>query len=122
MIKKLFKFILGLILSIIALIAIYALLNYLSYSKTHYECQGNLKDYGKKELFLTLEEYGSFNAFSDSYGRVKIEISDLLPMDYYFHLEDLDDLIHIYKDSSAKFSGLKGSFSLVSKDLLLDTT
>ena len=123
MIKKFFKFILGLILSLVALIALYALLNYLSYSKTHYECKGTLKgsDSWPNELFLTLEEYGSFNVFSDSYGRIRIEIPELLPIYYYSHLEDLDNLFHIYEDSPPKFSELKGSFSLLSKDLLLET-
>jgi|TARA_B110000467_G_C17905049_1_gene256889 hypothetical protein len=119
MIWKFFKFIFLFILSVIALIAIYILLINITQSKTHYECNGNLKGYGKSELYLSIEDYGPFVFYNDSFGRIKTEIPNLLPMDNYFYLEDLGDLIHIYKIS--KSSGLSGSFSLLSKDIMLDT-
>ena len=119
MIKTFFKFIFGLLLVIIALIALWVLIRYTTYSKTHYACQGNLKDYGKSELFLTVEEYGLLSA-GDSFGRIKIEVPNLIPLEYFSQLEDLDDLLHIYRDSRS--SDLKGSFSRLSKDIMLDTS
>ena len=119
MIWKFFKFVFGLLLFIIALIAIWVGIRYATYSKTHYACQGNLKDYGQSELFLTLEEYGLLNA-GDSFGRIKIEVPNHIPLEYFSQLEDLDDLLHIYRRSGS--SDLKGSFSRLSKDIMLDTS
>ena len=120
MIWKFFKFIFLSILSIIALIAIFILLVNVTQSKTHYECNGNLKGYGESELFLTLEDYGPFQFWVESYGRIKIEMPSLIPLEYYSKLKDLGDLLHIYKN--VRSSDLKGSFSLLSKDIMLDTS
>ena len=120
MIWKFFKFIFLSILSIIALIAIFILLVNVTQSKTHYECNGNLKGYGESELFLTLEDYGPFVLWSESFGRIKIEMPNLIPLEYYSKLKDLDNLLHIYKN--VRSSDLKGSFSLLSKDIMLETS
>jgi hypothetical protein len=120
MIWKFFKFIFLSILSIIALIAIFIVLINVTQSKTYYECNGNLKGYGERELFLTLEGYGPFQFWVESYGRIKIEMPKLIPLEYYSKLEDLDDLLHIYKN--VRSSELKGSFSRLSKDIMLDTS
>jgi len=124
--KKLIKFILGLALSVVALVALYVLLNFLYYLsdwKTHYECKGVYTE-GENvsgELFLTIEEYSPFEFARGSSGRARIEIPGVFAAYYYSHIEGLGDLIHIYYDSPPNYSELKGSFSLVSKDLLLDT-
>ena len=120
MIWKFFKFIFLSILSIITLIAIFILLVNVTQSKTHYECNGNLKGYGESELFLTLEDYGPFVLWGDSFGRIKIEVPNHIPLEYFSQLEDLDDLLHIYRRSGS--SDLKGSFSRLSKDIMLDTS
>ena len=120
MIWKFFKFIFLSILSVIALIAIFILLVNVTQSKTHYECNGNLKGYGESELFLTLEDYGPFVLWSESFGRIKIEMPNLIPLEYYSKLKDLDGLLHIYKN--VRSSDLKGSFSLLSKDIMLETS
>ena len=120
MIWKFFKFIFLSILSVIALIAIFILLVNVTQSKTHYECNGNLKGYGESELFLTLEDYGPFVLWSESFGRIKIEMPNLIPLEYYSKLKDLDNLLHIYKN--VRSSDLKGSFSLLSKDIMLETS
>ena len=120
MIWKFFKFIFLSILSVIALIAIFILLVNVTQSKTHYECNGNLKGYGESELFLTLEDYGPFVLWSESFGRIKIEMPNLIPLEYYSKLKDLDGSLHIYKN--VRSSDLKGSFSLLSKDIMLETS
>jgi len=119
MIWKFFKFIFLSILSIVALIAIFILLVNVTQTKTHYECNGNLKGYGESELFLTLEDYGPLVLWAESFGRIKIEVPNLIPLEYYSKLEDLDDLLHIYKN--VRSSDLIGSFSRLSKDIKLDT-